>query len=344
MFSQDLKIKLNSFAWCSPFSGDWLGPIHGEHFENLFGEKFHRGKDFIERIKKINFLPERVLINSFVGERFSIVSLCRELNVTTAYGESGFFPHNGTMHLDPLGFAWESSLSRMIFRSATQNQRESARRAREEWMTFEKKELPQEIKKPFVLWATQLIKDKVNTSDLNVKEWGSMITHFRQSLPEDYQLVIKPHPLGPEFSLDFLELMKGLKNVIVLPKKIDLKTLLFESSGVAGANSSVLYEARLMFQKPVYAYARSWLTNHEELFVPVQLSSKPGGLFRIDYLANDEMVKNERLNEYSDWFLANLLSRQIRTTFSKTNPKAFKDFVLRVSFNSYQKYGEEIFL
>ena len=96
-------------------------------------------------------------MGNFIAERSGIVSICRELGINTIHAEDGFFPHYETMHVDPLGFSWESSLPRMIFRSTTQEQKEKSKMARENWLLFNKKDLPKEIKKPFVLWAAQLL-------------------------------------------------------------------------------------------------------------------------------------------------------------------------------------------
>ena len=66
---------------------------------------------------------------------------------------------------------------------------------------------------------------------------------------------------------------KKTKNVVYLPKRADLNTVLEHSLAVAGVNSTVLTEARLMFNKPVYAYAESWFTNHTELICPLKLKT-----------------------------------------------------------------------
>ena len=64
-------------------------------------------------------------------------------------------------------------------------------------------------------------------------------------------------------------LCNEMPNTVRVPRDADLTALLRECNAVAGVNSSVLYEARLMHRKPAYAYGRSWFTNHEDLFVPL---------------------------------------------------------------------------
>ena len=345
MFSQDLKIKPtrpNSYGWTSPFGGFWAEHYYSLTFENLFGKKIRREKDFRENLEKNEFQPELMMMGNFIVERTAITSICRDLKINTVCSEDGFFPHYRTMHFDPLGFAWESSLPRMIFRGVSQKQREASTNIREKWLSFERKSLPKEIKKPFVLWPVQLLEDRVNTWDLNVKSWVDLITNFRKGLPESFQIVMKPHPIA-RGNLELEVLTRDLKNVTLLPPDVDLKTLLSECQGVAGANSTVLAEARLMFHKPTYIYARSWHTNHEELFLPIR-ASHIREVPRIEYLENNSLMRNERLDDYTDWYLANLLSRQVNPEIAKRDPRAYKDIVYKLSYESFMKYGEEIFL
>jgi len=61
----------------------------------------------------------------------------------------------------------------------------------------------------------------------------------------------------------------------------------------------------------VHAYARSWFSNHEELFVPLRLDGKRE-LPRFDRVEDCRLLRSERVDAYADWFLTQLLARQIR--------------------------------
>jgi len=104
----------------------------------------------------------------------------------------------------------------------------------------------------------------------------------------------------------------------------------------------VLYEARLVFQKPTYVYARSWFTNHEELFVPLSLYYERQ-LKRFEHVEDNSLMRTERLDDYTDWFLAQLMARQINRDVAEQNPALFKQQVLRLSYQSFLQHGEEIF-
>jgi ADP-heptose:LPS heptosyltransferase len=341
---QSNKIKPDTFSYTSPYPTSWLIEYLRGLYENPFGKRVLREGDFEQKINTSEYLPETMLIHNFVNDRVDITLRCIEAGINILHTEDGFFPHYGTFHADPVGFCWESSLTRMIFRRCDNASRELSKRLRCEWLNFEKQELPIEIKKPYVVWPLQLIHDRVNFWDLNVTEWTALIDHFRKSLPEEYQLVIKPHPKAMPRDMEGIkEYVDENSNTVLLQNGVNLKTLVYYSNAVAGANSSVLYEARLMFHKPVYAYARGWYTNHTSLIMPISKNSAPRLLSRLDWLEDNLKMRDEELDDYTDWFLAQLMSRQLSKYDATHNPPFFKSSLNRLSYSSYKKYGEGIF-
>ena len=336
-------VRPNSFAFTSAHSSYWLLRQYALHHEHLYRVKVRRESEFRKLLAHYQHLPEIVLMGNFIVERASILSLCREWGVNTVHNEDGFFPHYKTAHADPLGFCWESSLSRMVFRECMPLQQQSAEQARQEWLNFQPAVLPDSVKRPFVFTPLQLIKDKVNYWDLKLKDWTGLLRELRVSLPGEIQLVIKEHPRSRSRDVaGVYELVRDLPNTVLVPPRMHLKSLLKECSAVAGANSSVLYEARLMFHKPTYAFARSWFTGHNELFMPLRIGY-PRPVPRLDWVEDNSRMRTERLDAYTDWFLAQLLARQIDHGTAEREPKFFKEFVHRLSYHSYIKYGEEIF-
>ena len=342
--SRRATITKDTFSFTGPYDTLWLAHYYGLHFRNLFGAKVVRESDFLLKLETAGRVPELMLMGNLIVERAGIVSRCHELKINVVHTEDGFFPHYSTMHADPLGFCWESSLPRLVFRQCTEIQRRCAQTARAQWLSFERKELPANVREPFVFWPLQLIGDQVNVWDLKAKDWTKLITHFRGCLDPEYQLVLKEHPRSKGMdNVGVAELVNRLPNTVMVPKDTDLKSLLQTSRGVAGANSSVLYEARLMFHKPVFTYARGWFTNHCELFMPVALR-QPRPLNRLDWLEDNRCLRTERLDEYTDWFLAQLLARQISRDRAQTDSGWLKRTVHRLSYDSFLKYGEETFL
>lgn len=336
----EYKIATDAFAYTSPYGGCWLEHFYRNHAKPLFGEKTKKERHLIQQIERFKTLPELLIMGNFVVERHGIKSLCRELGINTICSEDGFFPHYQTLHADPLGFAWESSLCQMTFRGLTEKQRQVAQSSRMKWIGYERVPLPETIKPPYVLWPLQLIGDQVNRWDMRMESWMPMVQHFRESLPQEIQLVVKPHPRSkPQ---DIPRGIKELPNTLLLEYKVDLKSLIESATAVAGANSTVLMESRLMFHKPVYAYARSWFTHHTELFTPVFLHIPPRELNRLDYLQNPKANRSEYLNDYTDWFLYQLLVRQL--SHAEANDwEILKPWTTKRTYQSFIQHGEDIF-
>jgi hypothetical protein len=336
-------IVRDTYCWTNPYVNGWIHRFYGTHCRDLYGTRVFNERHFLELLATFDEQPEYMLKWCFDSDRAAMVSICRELGINVAFGEDGFFPHYSAIHVDPLGFCWESSLTRMVFRGATDRQRERARTARTQWLNTPEKELPSEVKAPFVFWPLQLIQDQVNEWDLRVKDWCGLLRHFRAALPAEFQLVLKQHPMTKDKDVVGLaDLVKQIPNTILLPKEAHLVTLLRHARAVAGANSSVLYEARLMHQKPTYCYARSWFTNHSELFLPVVLNDKRP-LPRLDWLEEPKRMRTPWLDDYADWFVAQLLARQYSQREADRSPADFKKHIARMSWHSYREHGEAIF-
>jgi hypothetical protein len=330
-----------SFAFTSPYLGCWLEHYYRQGGMDVFAQKVKNERQFRKLLAEAPHQPELMIQGNFIVERHAIRSICRQIGTDIVYSEDGFFPHYETLHVDPLGFSWESSLCRMIFRSLADHQRKIAREKREKWLNFPKQDFPQGIRPPYVLWPLQLIADQVNRWDLNVSDWSGLIIHFRQCLPKEYQLVIKPHPRGDKADYPKLPL-EEMPNTYVLNGRCDLKSLIMGAVAIAGANSTVLMEARLMFHKPVYAYAHSWFTNHTDLFVPVSRRFGPRPLNHFDYVADGRTMRSEYLDDYTDWFLYQLLVRQLdRESASKWD--VLRQWVLQRSEKAFVTHGEDVF-
>ena len=338
-------IARDTYAWASPYCNADPGKLCGTNFRNQYGAQLGRAADLAKHLESDAEWPEMLFLHNFSPDRKAFIALCRERGINFAHWEDGFFPHYETQHLDPLGFCWESSLPGMVFRGCSDRQRERTRAAREAWLTRPAKELATGVRQPFVLWPLQLIGDQVNRYDLNVSDWTDLLRHFRAMLPPEFQLVLKDHPRSRPKDIVGLEaLVKELPHTLMLPRGADLTALLRECHAVAGANSSVLYEARLMHRKPAYAFSKSWFTNHPDLVVPLARpnSGGAGELPHLDWLENPSRLRTEYLDDYADWFLAQLLARQIDCR-QLTDPALHREAIWRLSDQSYREHGEAIF-
>lgn len=338
-------IARHTYAWASPYCNADPEKLCGPHLHNQFGRQIGRAADLAKHLAEGAEPPEILFLHNFSPDRKAFIALCRERGINFAHWEDGFFPHYETQHLDPVGFCWESSLPGMAFRGCSDRQRIRARAAREAWLARPAKELPPEVRKPFVLWPLQLIGDQVNRFDLDVPDWTELLRHFRALLPPEFQLVLKSHPRArPKDTAGLDALLPELPHTIMLPRA-DLPALLRECHTAVGANSSVLYEARLMHRKPVYAYSRGWFTNHSDLVVPIARlnGTVPSNtLPHLDWLEHPSLLRTGHLDDYADWFLAQLLARQIDRR-QYTDPGQHRAAIWRLSDQSYQEHGESIF-
>lgn len=300
---------------------------------------------FFNILKKQPQISTRIIASSFFKQH---VSAQNDLTVifnfiknndkivkqykNTIFTEVGFFPHYQSFFFDPLGFCWKSSLTKMKFKQCSDRQRKIAKKTIKQFRIFADK-LPTAVTPPFFLWADQLLRDNTNAYGLKLGKWSILIKHFRQCLPDNIQLVIKTHPRSRHEEHSYLyELPKILKNTTVV-KKVDLKSLLTHCVGVTGANSTVLYEGRLIYNKPTYAYAKSWFSNHEELF------------YFMDHTKNPKPIKifnSKAINkDYLYWFLYQIIIRQILISDCKEEKMLKK--MLFLCKDNFDKYGEEIF-
>jgi hypothetical protein len=286
-----------------------------------------------------------MIMGNFIEHRAAVRSECLSQGIDVIHGEDGFFPHYKTLHVDPIGFCWESSIPRLIFKNCSDTQRKKSQNARTEWLKFKKKPLPAPLdhKSRYVMWPLQLLGDRVNRFGEDASSWLPYIKHFRARLPEEILLVIKQHPRGGQMK-DIEAYAKKTKNVVYLTKRADLNNLMNGALAVAGVNSTVLTEARLMFNKPVYAYAESWFTNHTELIYPLKLNQKSRDLPYVEMLEDSSLLtSDELLQDYRDWYLYQLLIRQYPHTEVKKNKEAYLNWLHKFSYYSFKEHGEAIF-
>jgi FkbM family methyltransferase len=335
---------VKTFGWSSPYGGCWA-----ENFYRQCGGKdLYKGKlktsDHLRKTQQRfkGQLPQLMIMGNFVVDRAAMRSYCLENGVDVIHGEDGFFPHYQTLHVDPMGFCWESSIPSMMFHECSDFHRKKAEASRKTYMAFKDKGLPKGVQKPFVLWPLQLLGDRVNKHGLKATSWVEIIKHFRTALPNEYDLVLKPHPRGG--GMDGIEaLVHKTPGLVLANARADLRSIMKQCSAVAGANSTVLTEARLMFHKPVFAYGRSWYTNHTELVYPIDKDFKLKVLPHMDVVEDNALIRTERLDAYTNYYLSQLLARQFAHKDVTKDPQRYVDWLHKRTYQSYLEHGLDIF-
>lgn len=257
--------------------------------------------------------PELVVIWGFCDFIDKIKVWCKQNNILLTHGELGWFPHYESFHLDPEGFCWESMLAKQTYLSNINNTAWSTDVAD---VLFNKNAkyppVPEHLKHTkFALWVCQLVSDKVNTKGKNFLDWGGVIRHFRSILPDDIKLVVRLHPKMNTRIQEERYTKDRIQRALSMYKNV-----FFEHEGVvesyldsvncvcvAGANSTVLYEAALKFNKPAYAYADSWYSCKGEHNLVTM----------IDFAQTEKLEIPERSKadvQAQLWFTGELIQRQ----------------------------------
>lgn len=249
-------------------------------------------------------VPEYAVTWGFIPFKHAMDQWAAKHGVKVSHGELGWFPHYDTFHLDPEGFCWSSSIPRTPFVNDPSKTYEYAKAMRTALRSDKHRPLPSMYRPPYAIWTCQLTSDKVNEYGVNTRDWSPYIAHFRSLLPEHIQLVVRPHPKSHQRASQetnpYRRMVRVLENLpnTVLCRSGKFEDVVAEAEMVAGMNSTALYEAKLLYGKPAYAYAPSWYSGHSRL-IPV-LSSQTTTL--PEAAASDD---------YADWFLEQFLDRQI---------------------------------
>jgi hypothetical protein len=64
---------------------------------------------------------------------------------------------------------------------------------------------------------------------------------------------------------------------------------------------------------------------------------------RLDWLEDPKRMRTPWLDDYADWFLAQLLARQIDHQSAERSPTDFKRHIARLSWHSFRDHGDAIF-
>jgi len=302
---------------------------------NLYRRAVRNARDLADLTQKVG-LPDLLLIGNLLETSKELAEFCSENGVNRVYGEFGWFPHYTTVHADPVGYAWNSSLCQTKFSGITKKQRARVSAFRNEQLSAPTNSLPECVQNPFVFWPLQVIGDRVNKHDMNLPDWFEVLLWTRQIVPAAYQLVIKDHPVQNADSR--MRLYTCLPNTLFLDRSAPLRPLIENSAGVIGCSSTVLLESRLLFRKPTWAYGRSWYTGHPDLIFQIRLSER---LPKLELLG--KCITDPWLLDYGDWFLWQLLARQYSTEQARREPAAFLRWIDRRSYHSYLRLGDDAF-
>jgi hypothetical protein len=339
--SEKQKTPEKGFIWTSAYGGCWPEKcLHKAGHDKVTSSKTRTVEELRSVASKKDV--DLLVMGNFIADRHMIKAEALRLGIDVIHGEDGFIPHYSTLHVDPMGFCWESSLPLTLFRedNVTDSDRKILETSLEAYRDTVKSDLYKG--KQYVLLPLQLLGDRVNRFGLGISgSWLSVIKHARACVPANVDIVVKPHPRGKASGMASTKKWIETQANVHLDTRRELYTLMHFSRGVIGMNSTVLTEARIMMNKPVWAYAPSWYTNHTQLVYPLDFKQPPRTLPFVEELETG-CPTGEYMDEYRLWYLKQLLSRQY-TQKVQHSREDYRKWVLKRTYSSYKQHGESIF-
>jgi len=181
----------------------------------------------------------------------------------TSY-ELGWFPHYKTTHFDPLGFSDKSLLAK--------SRLDNVPDIKCDLKLFKKQKIIHPLSnKQYILLVLQDTNDSTIVHGYpDFKNWQTII-NFANSLKLGNEiLAIKMHPKNIKHKIK----IDVPKNAIKITSTHTNHDLLENANLVIGVNSTMLYEASLLYDKPVLALGNSWFDAHPEVAKKVKITDR----------------------------------------------------------------------
>jgi len=190
------------------------------------------------------------------------INYAKDNNIKVSSHEQGWFPHYQTLHFDPLGFSSHSLLAKSRLDNIDINIDKIKDIIKNYKNTFAVNENIFKLNKPYILLITQHTGDATIQHDYNdFESWQKIIDFADKIKKKNELLVIKINPQNVK-SKDVMILPHGS---IAIQNKCFNNDLLANANAVIGVNSTMLYEASLLYDKPVIALGDSWFNCHPEV-------------------------------------------------------------------------------
>lgn len=331
------------FLWTSPYGGSWVDKMYETTGASRGGLKkvstVHELEAHVKHAARTQETKPLLIMGNFIRDRGNIKARALDLGLDVVHGEDGFLPHYSTLHADPVGFCWESSLCSMKFPGKVPDTVVNYFAHLVEHANKLVRRNPFEANTKNVLFPLQLLNDQVNAQGLGVRgDWTEYIALARKLLPEDVILWVKQHPRAIRAADLETRWAMTQRNVKMYNGK--LEDALYYCDGVVGMNSTVLTEARLLYNKPVWAFAKSWYTGHPDLVCLVKADMQV--LPEVDKI-DTGVSTDEYTDKYRQWYAGQLLARQYKHTDVRSNSEKFRQWLLQRTYKSFLAHGEEIF-
>ena len=266
------KDKEVPYLFITPFynAGISWAKCFGERMKILVVRANDAEKKVFELINK-GLKVKNLIFNNATIYTKDLIDYCKEHDIRISSHEQGWFPHYSTLHFDPLGFSSRSLLAQ----SRLDNLDIDIEKVQQQIEKYKNKFCQEknifDFKKKYILLIFQYTYDATVVNGYEDFISWQKIVDFAYGLKEREEfLIIKVNPQN----------VKTIDGIVLPPDSIAIQTKIFNNyllknaKAVVGINSTMLYEASLLYDKPVIALGNSWFDCHPEVVQKVNIDNK----------------------------------------------------------------------
>lgn len=262
------------YLFVTPFSNGCVGVIDGMpegKAKRLIVGVDRAETELLNIINNGKIDIKNILFNNAIRFSEEFRNISKQKNIKISSYELGWFPHYRVWHCDPHGF---SSCS-LLAKSRLDNINIDIDRAKVKIQHYKEKWISESpifnFNKKYILVVMQHIEDSTIVHDYpDFVSWQKIID-FADSLREKGQaLIVKVNPQNIKSKIGVIL----PENSIAVQSKEFNNYLLSNADVVVGVNSTMLYEASLLYDKPVIAMGNSWFDSHSEVVQKVNIKDK----------------------------------------------------------------------
>lgn len=260
--------------------------------------------DVVREILKKSHL-ENIFFNNACQINQETRFFLKNAGVKFSFIEAGWFPHYKTWGFDSQGWLNESLLAKSRLDAIEVDHNEISRNI--DWYIKNCcQSKPIDFSREYVLFVMQHTKDSsIIYGYPEFKNWSLLIAYVKERFADDKLLVIKMHPQNANQDKVVLP-----HDCILIQDKSYNYSLMKNAECVVGVNSTMLYEASLLFGKQVFAFGNSWFDAHPEVVTKIKTHDK------IEFSKKDITESDKK---YRQKFFKALLSLQTKPGAKKSD-------------------------
>ncbi len=282
------KNKYVEYLFISPFANG--GKFAAQHIPEkcrLLPCSREKTSLVLEKIFNNNIRIDNILLANSGEINNNIKKYIKENKINLSYYEKGFFPHIGRWFFDSHGFCGNSLLAHSRIDHLNIDEDLSAKMINQYIQKYVYKDKDFKLQKHFIVVIMQHPSDgTVCLGYKNFHGWQEIIDWVSSEVRKKGELLIlKMHPSN----VVTREKIILPENSIAIQTKIFNDYLLKYSNLIIGINSSLLFEASMIYNKPTVALGESWFTCHPEIAPIVKIGDK----FRRPFIT-PEIIKYRR--------------------------------------------------